>query len=62
MTNLDNDVKNIKHQIYKLTWYMRGGVDAHKLMYETDISDTEILGKIIEENIELSKKTGSPII
>jgi hypothetical protein len=41
---------------------MRGGVDAHKLLYETDIDDLSVLDKIVSENIELSKKTGTPII
>lgn len=59
---LDNEVKNIKHQVYKLSWYMRGGVDAHNLMYHTDIEDLGVLSKIVDENIEMSKKAGSPII
>lgn len=41
---------------------MRGGVDAHKLLYETDLDDLSVLDKIVSENIELSKKTGTPII
>jgi hypothetical protein len=62
VTSLENEVKSVKHQVYKLSWYMRGGVDAHKLMYETDIEDLSILNKIIDENIETSKKAQMPLI
>jgi hypothetical protein len=41
---------------------MRGGVTADVLMYETDLEDLEVIGKIVEENIEASKKTGLNLI
>lgn len=41
---------------------MRGGVSADVLMYDTDLDDLEIIGKIVEENIEASKKTGLNLI
>lgn len=62
MSGLDNEVKNIKYQVYKLGWYMRGGVDTFKLMHDTDIDDLGILSKIVDENIEVSKKANTPIL
>ena len=41
---------------------MRGGVDAHTLMYHTDIEDIEILQKVIDENLEATKKSGLPLL
>jgi hypothetical protein len=41
---------------------MRGGVDSSTLMYDTDLEDLGILSKIVEENIEMSKKAGTPLI
>lgn len=41
---------------------MRGSVDTNKLLYHTDIEDIEIMQKIIQENIEASKKTSMPLI
>jgi hypothetical protein len=41
---------------------MRGGVDSHKLLYETDLEDLSILNKIVDENIETTKKTQMPFI
>jgi len=58
----ENSVKSLKRNIYKLGWYMRGGVDVHKLFSDTDLEDLEILNKVIEENIETSKQTKMPLI
>lgn len=41
---------------------MRGGVTSDVLLYDTDLEDLEIIGKIVEENIEASKKTGMNLI
>jgi hypothetical protein len=41
---------------------MRGGVNSDSLMYTTDLDDIEVLNKIVEENIEASKKSGMPLI
>lgn len=41
---------------------MRGGIAADLLFYDTDLDDLEIIGKIVEENIEASKKTGLNLI
>lgn len=41
---------------------MRGGADSYILLHDTDVEDLGILSKIVEENIEMSKKAGTPII
>jgi hypothetical protein len=56
---LDNEVKQIKENVYKLAWYMRGAVpidDAFALSAE----DRDIVSKIVEENLETTKKSGLP--
>ena len=58
---LESQVKNLKYSIYKLAWYMRGGVQATDL-FNSDVEDIEVLQKIVEENIETAKKTGQPVI
>ncbi len=53
----EKDTKAIKHELFKICWYMRGSIDidqAHLLSVE----DREIVSKIIEENLETTKKTG----
>jgi hypothetical protein len=59
---MDNDIKRLKHDCYKLAWYMRGGVNATELMYASDVGDLEILNRIVEENIETVKKTQMPFL
>jgi hypothetical protein len=41
---------------------MRGGVSATVLFNDTDVEDLKILGKIITENIESTKKSGLNLI
>ena len=41
---------------------MRGSVKSETLFSNTDIEDIEILNKIVEENIEASKKSGLNLI
>lgn len=56
---LDNEVKQIKENIFKLSWYMRGAIsvdDAFAMSGE----DREIVSKIVEENLETTKKSGLP--
>ena len=58
----ETDVKKIKHEVYKLCWYMRGGLDAYTMLHDTDLEDLEIISTIVLENIETVKKTGMPIL
>ena len=41
---------------------MRGGVDSHILLHDTDLEDFEVMNKIVMENIKNAKDTGMPII
>jgi hypothetical protein len=56
---LDKESKALKDDLFKMCWYMRGGItvdDAFVLSQE----DREIIGKIIKENLETTKKSGLP--
>lgn len=41
---------------------MRGGVDYHNLLVETDLEDIEVMNRVIEDNIETVKKTNMPLL
>ena len=41
---------------------MRGSVNSETLFSNTDLEDIDILNKIVEENIEASKKSGLNLI
>jgi len=53
----DKDVKSIKSNILKMCWYMRGGVTYEEAM-NMSITERNIISKIIEENLETTKKSG----
>lgn len=55
----EKDTKAIKDELFKLCWYMRGGMtisEAYLLTYE----DRIIIGKLIEKNLETTKESGLP--
>ena len=56
---MEQETKAIKQELYKFCWYMRGGLSFTEA-YELDSGDREILGKIIEENLDTTKKTQLP--
>lgn len=56
---MEDDSKAIKEDLFRLSWYMRGSLsvaDAYNLTTE----DREILNKIIEKNLEITKETKLP--
>jgi hypothetical protein len=55
---MDKEAKAIKKDALKLCWYMRGlsYSEAMNMSWE----DREIVGEIIKENLETTKKTGLP--
>lgn len=56
---LENQCKNLKHELYKLCWYMRGSLSFSEA-FELSIEDREIIGKIIEDNLETTKESKLP--
>jgi len=55
---LDKEARSIKKDILKMCWYMRG------LSYSEGMhlghEEREIVGEIIKENLETTKKSGLP--
>jgi hypothetical protein len=54
----DNETKALKEELFKICWFMRGASfsEAFALTYE----DRNIIAKIIEGNMEITKETGHP--
>lgn len=56
---LEGFQKEFKSELMKICWYMRGSIsldEAYNLSYE----DKQLLGDIIKENLETTKKTKMP--
>ena len=59
LQDLEKETKNLKHELLKICWYMRGSItldEAYNLCNE----DKSLIGDIIKENLETTKKSGMP--
>jgi hypothetical protein len=55
----EGEQKQLKSEIMKICWYMRGGVtldEGFNLSWE----DRQLVSDIIKENLETTKKSGMP--
>lgn len=57
--SLDKESKAFKSDLYKLCWYMRGGVTIDDV-FAMSFEDREIIGSLVKDNLETTKKTGMP--
>jgi hypothetical protein len=60
--SLEHDIKGLKDEIFRLSWYMRGGVSSQDLFHIYSYEDRKLLSEIIKENIEATKKSGIPLL
>jgi hypothetical protein len=58
----EEDIKKIKDTVYRLSWYMRGGLSVDTLLYNTDVMDQDVISKIIKDNIENTKNSKMPLL
>ena len=56
---LDDSVKALKEEIFRLCWFMRGGISLEEA-YQLDVEDRAIINNIIKENLETTKESGLP--
>ena len=56
---MDKDCQLIKNEAVKLSWYMRGGLSYDQAM-ALSANDREVIGSLIKENLETTKKSGLP--
>jgi hypothetical protein len=51
--------KALKEELFRICWYMRGGISyAESLILSFE--DREIISKIIEKNLEITKESQMP--
>jgi hypothetical protein len=60
--DLENDIKQIKDEVYRITWGMRGGVSSHDLLWRLSYEDRQIMSAIMKDNIEATNKTGLNLV
>ena len=59
LKNLESESKNLKMELFRACWYMRGGVTWGEVL-TFGPADREIANTLIKENLETTKKTGQP--
>ena len=59
LKKMENEIKEIKNTALKFSWYMRGGVSYEDVLNMSDDERT-MIGKIIDDNLETTKKTQMP--
>jgi hypothetical protein len=56
--SLEKEAKEIKRDVLKICWYMRGL--SYQEALNLDYDERAIVGEIIKENLETTKKSGLP--
>lgn len=56
---MENEQKEIKSEILKLCWYMRGGLTVDEGFY-LSYEDRLLIGDIVKSNLETTKSSGLP--
>ena len=57
LKDMDSETKNLKHELLKICWYMRGGVTYQEAL-NMSIDERKIVANIVKDNLETTKKTG----
>ena len=57
--SMEKETHNIRLDVLKLCWYMRGGVTYDEAMQMSQ-NERQILNDIVKENLETTKKSGLP--
>ena len=59
LKDFDAQAKNLKLEMMKICWYMRGGMSWQEAL-NLSPEEREIAGQLVKENLETAKKTGQP--
>ena len=62
LVRLENEIKEFKFSLYKISWYMRGGVTINDLLDRYSYDDRTVMYDVIDENIKSSQENQMPLI
>ena len=55
----EKESRALKNEALKMSWYMRGGLSYDDAM-SLGQSERELIGELIKDNMEVTKKSGLP--
>lgn len=56
---MDNECNEIRQEAIKMAWYMRGGLTYNDAL-QLSSAERKLIGTLIKENLETTKKSGLP--
>ena len=56
---MEKETQNIRLDVLKLCWYMRGGITYEEAM-QMSIAERGLINDIVKEHLETTKKSGLP--
>lgn len=59
LNQYDRETKALRKDSLKISWHMRGGITYDDVM-ALSTPERLLIGEIIEENLEVTKKSGMP--
>ena len=59
LKDFDSQVKNLKLELMKVCWFMRGGMSWNEALILSP-DEREIVSQLVKENMETTKKSGQP--
>ena len=57
--DMDKEINDIRQEALRLAWYMRGGLTYEQALL-LSIEERKIIGNIVKDNMETTKKSGLP--
>ena len=56
---MEKDCQQIRREALKMSWFMRGGLTYDQAM-ALALSERDLIGELIKDNLETTKKSGLP--
>lgn len=56
---MEKECNDIRQEALKMTWYMRGGINYDQAL-QLSFNERKIIGELVKENYETTKKSGLP--
>jgi hypothetical protein len=50
---------NIREEAFNMSWYLRGGISYNDAL-QLSVDERKLIGKIIKDHMETTKKSGLP--